>query len=247
MWELWMVMTAFIIVAAAGFIQGLVGFGSGLIMIPTLVLIIEPSVLVPVSLLQGLIMNWALTLESRKSLQLKRVVPILLGGIIGIPFGTALLLLLAPEHLKIMIGTVVVLFGILLLLGLTMRMKREKTASFPIGIASGILNGSISLSGPPVILFFSNQGVLKDNFRSNLVAYFFFLNVITTAVFLFTGLITWKVIMLTAILLPAALIGVFIGSRASKLVPQKVFRRIALLIVIGAGMLSLVTGLVGVT
>lgn len=232
-----------LIVVLAGFVQGLVGFGSGLVMVPILVAVIEPRLLIPVVLLQGLIMNWSLTLGTRKHIEIKRVMPILAGGMLGIPIGSAMLLFMPQSYLKIMIGIVVALFGGALLIGASLKIKREGPLSFPLGIASGVLNGSISLSGPPIILFFSNQKVAKENFRANLVFYFFALNVVTTLVFLFTGLITWDVLYLFFILLPAALIGTFIGTKISKRVDQKLFRRIALLLVIGAGVLSLISGL----
>ncbi len=212
-------------------------------MVPILVVFIEPLLLVPVVLLHGLIMNWSLTLGTRRHLEFRRILPILAGGIIGIPFGSALLIFLPQSILKIMIGVVVVVFGGALLLGASLKVRREGPLSFPLGIVSGVLNGSVSLSGPPIILFFSNQKLAKENFRANLVFYFFALNVVTTLVFLLTGLITWDVLYLFSILLPAALIGTVMGSRISKKVDQKLFRRIALVLVIGAGILSLITGI----
>lgn len=242
MWDALTLVFIVLVVTLAGFVQGLVGFGSGLVMVPILVIFIPPRVLVPVVLLHGLVLNWTLTLGSRRHLQIKRTLPILAGGIIGIPTGAALLLFLPQSYLKLMIGIVVVLFGCALLMGASVKVRKEGALSFPLGIASGILNGSISLSGPPIILFFANQKLVKESFRANLVFYFFALNIVTTLVFLFTGLITNEVLFLFLILLPVALIGTFIGSRISKKVDQRTFRRIALLLVIGAGVLSLITG-----
>ncbi|MEA3559813.1 MAG: sulfite exporter TauE/SafE family protein, partial [Candidatus Thermoplasmatota archaeon] len=141
MWDALTLVFIVLVVTLAGFVQGLVGFGSGLVMVPILVIFIPPRVLVPVVLLHGLVLNWTLTLGSRRHLQIKRTLPILAGGIIGIPTGAALLLFLPQSYLKLMIGIVVVLFGCALLMGASVKVRKEGALSFPLGIASGILNG----------------------------------------------------------------------------------------------------------
>ncbi|MGA1819884.1 MAG: sulfite exporter TauE/SafE family protein [Thermoplasmatota archaeon] len=239
---LWILVVA--IVLMAGFVQGLVGFGSGLVMVPVLVLLIEPKVLIPAVLVHGLIMNEILAIEARRHIQAGRVAPILLGGIVGLPLGTYLLVILSPDVIKVMIGTVIVVFGLILLSGRSFRIKREKLYTVPIGLVSGLLNGSVSMSGPPVILFFANQNIPKKNFRANTVTYFFFLNVATLFIFTIVGLITRDVLVLAGVSLPFALLGIYIGTKASKVVNEKVFRRIALILVSLAGLVSLIGGIV---
>ena len=234
------------VVLFAGFIQGLVGFGSGLIMVPILVLFLEPKVLVPLVLLHGLIMNGVLSVSSKRSIQPWKIAPILVAALLGIPAGALLLMFLPANLLKIFIGVVIVMFGIFFLSGRSIPVKNETRTSFVVGLISGLLNGSISMSGPPVILFFSNQKVRKGNFRANLVFYFFLLNIFTMLVFFFLGLITSNVLIGAGVLLPAALLGIAIGSLISKKVKEKVFRRIALVLVIFAGGISLGSGLLSI-
>jgi uncharacterized membrane protein YfcA len=233
-----------LIVLLAGFIQGLVGFGSGLVMVPTLVLLIEPIVLIPAVLVHGLIMNMALSIEARRYIQAGRIAPILLGALIGLPFGTYLLMILSPDIIKILIGTVIVIFGLILISGRSFEVKRERIFTVPLGIMSGLLNGSVSMSGPPVILFFANQMIRKKNFRANTVTYFFFLNVATLFIFALVGLITMDVLVLAGVTLPFALLGILIGTKVSKKVDEKVFRRIALILVSIAGLVSLISGII---
>lgn len=235
-----------LVVCFAGSIQGLVGFGSGLIMVPVLVLYLEPKVVVPMALLHGLIMNGILAMGARRNIEPGRVAPILATGVISIPFGALLLLFLVPEYIKVLIGLVIVTFGILLLSGRTFKIKSERNTSLLIGAISGLLNGSISMSGPPVILFFSNQGIRKGNFRADLVFYFFVLNIVTLLVFFFMGILTNEVLIIAGVLLPAALVGIVVGSLVSRYVNEKLFRRIALYLVTAAGGISLVSGLVAV-
>jgi uncharacterized protein len=221
----------------------LVGFGSGLVMVPTLVIFIEPKVLIPAVLIHGLIMNEVLAFEARKHIQKLKIAPILLGGILGLPFGAYLLVFLSPDILKILIGSVIVIFGLIMLSGSGFKVQKEKILSVPIGVISGLLNGSVSMSGPPVILFFANQSIPKKNFRANTVTYFFFLNVATLLVFTLMGLITVEVLVLAGWTLPVALLGIYIGTKISKKVNEKVFRRIALILVSTAGLIALIRSL----
>jgi uncharacterized membrane protein YfcA len=233
-----------LVVLIAGTVQGLVGFGSGLVMVPILVLVIEPKVLVPAVLIHGLIMNMVLSYEARKHIQVKRIAPILVGALLGLPFGAYLLILLSPDLLKVLLGTVIVIFGVILLSGRSFRITRERLLSVPIGAISGLLNGSVSMSGPPVILFFANQRISKKHFRANTVTYFFFLNVATLFAFTLIGLITIDVLVLAGWTLPVALLGIYAGTKVSRKVNEKVFRRIALVLVSLAGLVSLIGGII---
>ena len=230
----------------AGFVQGIAGFGSGLIAIPVFVLFVDPRVLIPAALVQGLLMNGALAFGARAHIQPRRIGPILAGAVVGLPFGTALLLALSADLLKIAIGAATVTFGLLLISGRRLRAMQGWWLGIPVGALSGLLNGSISLSGPPVILFFANQGAMKDNFRANLVTYFLGLNIITLALFGVLGLMTREVLLLAAWTLPPALAGVYLGARASKRVKETTFKKLALLLVTSAGAISMISGLVTV-
>ncbi|MBN1389038.1 MAG: sulfite exporter TauE/SafE family protein [Candidatus Thermoplasmatota archaeon] len=243
--DLWIVII--LVATLACFVQGLVGFGSGLIMVPILVLMIDPRVVVPATLMNGLVMNGVLAIEARRSIQSRRIAPILLGAVIGLPLGTFLLLILPGDILKVAIGSVIVIFGSILLSGISIRMKKEKVIGVPVGFISGVLNGSISMSGPPVILFFSDLGVKKANFRANLVTYFFLLNILTLIAFAVAGLIHEEVLVLFAVTLPASLVGIYVGTRVSKVVKEALFRKLALVLVIAAGLLSLAMGMIAIT
>jgi len=62
-----------------------------------------------------------------------------------------------------------------------------------------------------LILFFANQGVDKQRFRANLIAYFTLLNVGSIATFWLFGLLGREVAVATAWYLPALLVGSFCG------------------------------------
>ena len=239
-----LVLAAAIVLLLSGFVQGLVGFGSALVAVPLLSLFMNPKVVVPLTLVHGLLMNMYLSVRNRGNIQRKRVLPLFLSGALGIPFGAAILIILPSNALKVLMGIVISIFSLLLLFGISYRMKREGKALIPVGLASGILNGSVSMSGPPVILFLSNQNVKKAHFRANLVTYFFLLNIVTMIIFHATGILSEDILILSLILVPPLPVGILVGENLSHRVSEEWFRKIALILVMIAGLTALLTGLI---
>ena len=112
------------------------------------------------------------------------------------------------------------------------------------GALSGLLTGSTGLAGPPVILFFANQGVDQREFRANIVLYLQTVGLLALPSFLVGGVLTADALTLAAQLLPASLAGVFVGIWLSHRVSVALFRRLALFVVVIAGVGAAVSGVV---
>ena len=104
-------------------------------------------------------------------------------SVLAVPVGVLFLSLVPANAIKTMAGVLIVLVSLAMLSGRSFRVRSERLAYLPIGFLSGFLNGSISMSGPPVALFMSNQNIEKDRFRANITAYAVILNVFTLATF----------------------------------------------------------------
>ena len=137
--------------------------------------------------------------------------------------------------LRTIVGVVIVFFALALLLGLNLTIKNEKLALLPVGVTSGLLASGIAMAGPPVILFFSNQGMQKQVFRANLAAYFVFLNTITIPAHAASGLFTGEVVRFALLFLPTLVAGMVFGSFLSRKVPEAQFHRVVLVVVLCSG------------
>ena len=234
---------AILVILLAGLVQGLAGFGFSQFALPLLVLVMGTQELIPIMVVLSLFLNMFLVHELRKNVQLKRIWPLMIGGALGIPFGTYLLLIADTSVMKLLIGLVILIFGLALLFEVRKTVKNEKLAMLPIGFAGGILNGSVSMSGPPLIIFFSNQEMNKQEFRANLIAFFMFINLVTLPGFLYTGLLTTDVITASGILLPGMILGDFAGSRLALKIDEARFKKLTMILIIIMGCLSLASGL----
>lgn len=232
-----------LIIFLAGFTHSLTGFGFALVAVPLLMIFLPPQAVVPIQLLLASLTGIVVVYEARQWVRLKQIWPLMLAGIIGIPLGTYLLTVLDTNVLKIFIGAVISLSALAFLFGFQRPIRNERLASAPIGFISGVLNGSTGMSGPPVILFFSNQDVEKRIFRVNLATYFLVLNAITFPTQWIGGLLTREVFTYALWFLPALALGSWAGIKLSHRIREDLFRKIALVIVAIAGMLSVITGL----
>lgn len=226
-------------------VQGLTGFGYGLMTVPILMLILPPRMVVPMMMLQGTLLSFMVVYQARQHVRLKRILPLIIAGVISMPLGVYVLKNINPFTLKLALGILIVAFSAALLRGIRIKIKNETAAFIPVGIVSGILTGASALGGPPVILFLSNQQVEKQIFRSSIAAYFLIVNLCTLPTFALNGIITADVAKYAVYLLPAMVLGAVTGIKLADRVNEELFRRIALMIVAIAGMFLVYTGLKG--
>jgi uncharacterized membrane protein YfcA len=117
----------------------------------------------------------------------------------------------------------------------------------PVGLLSGILGGSTSLNGPPVILYFASLRPDKDVFRANMAAYFTAVNTTAVFMFLFSGLLTGRVlVMVLAFLLPL-IAGTFTGIWLARQISEQRFRHAVLILLGLIGIMLIVTNVPGLT
>jgi len=199
---------------------------------------------VPMLSATSIFLNLLVLLQSRHSLDTKRILPLLFAGIAGLPPGIWLLKSLHGGTLKIVVGTLVTLSAIVYSSGFRLRIGRERLAMIPVGLASGILNGATTFSGPPVILFLANQDVVKHQFRASLAAYFLLLNIASIPAFVAGGLMTGQAALKTAYLFPAVVAGSLLGIRTARRVSEPLFRRLALAALAVLGLISILNGVV---
>jgi hypothetical protein len=197
------------------------------------------KLVVPLLVIFSLFMNSIILYNLRAHVDLKRILILIGSSIIATPIGAYLLISIDENFLKLIVGIIVVLSAIIFKLGFNIQVKNEKLAFIPVGIISGLLNGSVSLSGPPIILFLTNQKTEKQVFRATLTSFFWILNIATIFVFFFNGLINLEVLELSVKLLPALIIGLFFGIKLGDRIQQKTFQNATIILLFCMGSLSI--------
>jgi len=227
----------------ASVISGLTGMGFALISVPILILFLPPRSVVPLILLLSGISNLLVVLKTRKWLEPGRFLPLLVTGVIGATLGTKLLVLVDTHSMTMAIGLVSVLSSLGLLLGLGRPVRREQLGLACTGLLSGMLGGSTSMSGPPVILFLANQAVEKQVLRANITLYFVVLSVSALPSQIASNLIGEHLVTYAVVLLPVLTLGTLLGIKLSAKVEEEAFRKVVLSVVTVAGVTAIASGL----
>lgn len=232
----------FIIVLFSSAIQGITGFGFALMAVPVLSLIFPFKTVLGIILFQGTLLTAIILFEVRKSVQLRKILPMLITGLLFTFVGGEILDLINTGVLKLLTGVVIIICASALYFDYKIRIKNEKLSYFLVGTLSGILNGSTTLAGPPVILFLTNQGENKEVFRANLTAFFFIMAVYNIPNFIYRDIYNKEVLMYSAIFIPATIIGVALGIMTAHKLSEKMFRKAAIILVGITGILAILQG-----
>ena len=239
--EVFLITSLIIFIASA--VQGAVGFGFVLIVAPLLTVFLPLKILVPAFILFGLVVNTMIIFSVWRLISLKEIWVLIVMGILGIPIGVYGLNKLDPEILKFIIGIVILFTSLAMYKGYKLNLK-NKSLSFSIaGFISGILNGSISMSGPPIVLFLANEGYDKNKFRANTNAYFIITNVITIITLALNGYITADVIKFTSSNLISLILGTIFGIYISKKINEQTFKKAILMLLIATGIVTSINAL----
>jgi len=227
----------------AAFVRGVTGFGFSLILAPILLLFVDPTSVVVTNLLLALIANIVVIVFSLKKLNLKKLMPVLISSIIGIPFGAWILTAASPSVMKILIGGVTTFFAIVLALGINRPFKQEKLAGGVVGLVGGLLSSSTSLSGPPAVLYMHNQNWPKELIHSSLATYFLFTCFWSLVALYVAGRLDTQILVSAVSLTPALLVGIFLGVVVFRRINNRFFRWLSIAVVVGSGILGILSGL----
>jgi len=228
-----------LIILIASFIQGAVGFGFVLVSAPILSFFIPLKTLVPILIIFGLFINSMIVVSARKHIAIREIGILILMGIVGIPLGVYGLNTISPYNLKLIIGIIIIITAIAMLVGFKFQMKNKFFSYTIAGLLSGVLNGAISMSGPPIALFLTNEGYERDKFRANINTFFLITNVVTIIAFSLNGIMNYEVIHYAIINILFLMIGTFIGIKFSPKINEATFKKVILVLLIVTGIVTL--------
>lgn len=222
---------------AAALVAGLAGFAFGLVAAAAWLHILTPLETAILIIGYGLIVQGMAVWRLRHALSWPRLRPFLIGSAVGVPIGAALLTSMNPAHLRIGIGSILVLYAIH---GLARpRLKPVPTAPIAadigVGAVNGIVGGMTGLAGIVMTIWCGIRGWPKDVQR----AVFQPIGVATFAMSAVwigaAGAVTTSVLKLFVLGLPVLLAGTWLGLRLYGNLSEAGFRRTVLILLLVSG------------
>jgi hypothetical protein len=246
-WEALALSSAAIFLAAI--VRGFSGFGFSLLAITAISLILPVAQIVPSIFLLEIAASLNLIPGIWREIHWRSLSWLMVGYVIGLPFGGYALIHAPQAPAQIVLGMFVIGTAILMLRGFHLERTPGTAASTATGAASGLLNGAFGIGGPPVILFyFSTPGAAAIG-RASIIFFFLFTDLLGVGYFATQGIVTTQSFVQSLAWLPALLVGVWIGAHGFRRMNHEAFRRWVLVILIalavlgmGKGALSLVGG-----
>jgi uncharacterized membrane protein YfcA len=215
---------------AGGFVSGLAGFGTALMALGIWLYVLPPSVAVPLVLICSIVAQSSTLPSFWRSFDFTLVWPFLIGGLAGVPLGTLLIAHADPHGFKLSVGALLLVFPTALYFN-----RNPIAFSFGgrmadgmVGFAGGILGGLAGLSGPIPTLWASVRGWGKDERRGIFQTFNWTVLAASLCLQAGSGFVTGQVLGLALFVLPATLIGAWLGARTYHALNDGNFRDIVL-------------------
>jgi uncharacterized membrane protein YfcA len=228
--------------AAGGLVNGLAGFGTGIAALPFWLYVLharEAAPLVAACSVVGQLQSLPLV---HHAIDWRRALPFVIGGLVGIPIGTALLNLAPTGLIKLGVGLLIVVYCVVLLLSPSRKplLTGGALADAAIGWMGGVLGGLIGLSGPLPTIWASLRGWAKDERRA--VFQVFNLTILAVSFWaqLMAGAVDAEWLRLAAVAIPATMVGSAFGQAIYRRMSHRHFDRIILITLLLTGSFTVV-------
>ncbi len=230
-----------LITFVAATVNGALGYGFSSITVPVALLFYTNRILNPALVLVEVVINGYVMFLNRKSVPhiWKRVMPILLGLLIGIGIGSYILFLVHPAWIKFVTYFVLLPLILLQAAGIRKPIRAEKAIAVPFGMGIGTLYSVTTISGPPLALLFNNQGYAKQDFRAALSVIRVAESSMTAIAYTFLGLYNAGSMEIIPLIVPSVLLGIPLGTYLIRWIDPETFRRICMAfdgLVVGFGL-----------
>ncbi|MFJ9531712.1 sulfite exporter TauE/SafE family protein [Herbaspirillum sp. NPDC101396] len=214
----------------AGFVQGLSGFAFGLVAMSFWVWTIDPMLAAALVVFGSLLGQILAMFSVRRGFNMKRLLPFVVGGLLGIPLGVLVLPLLDANLFKAFLGVLLAVWCPVMLL--TPRLPAVhiggKLADGVIGAIGGFMGGIGGFSGVIPTLWCNLRRLDKDEQRAVIQNFNLTMQAVTFATYVGGGIITRKTLPMFAVVAPAMLIPTLLGTRLYLGISEATFRKIVL-------------------
>ncbi|MBT9455795.1 MAG: sulfite exporter TauE/SafE family protein [Burkholderiaceae bacterium] len=223
--------------AVAGFVQGLSGFAFGMVSMSIWAWTVDPRLAAVMAVFGGLTGQLLAALTVRRGFDWRRLLPFLLGGLVGVPLGTALLPQVNAQAFKAGLGALLVIWCPLMLMArqLPRISIGGRVADAVVGTIGGVMGGLGGFTGAIPTLWCTLRGMDKDAQRAIIQNFNLGALALTMATYVAQGMVTREMLPLFGVVAPAMLVPTLIGTRVYIGISEARFRQIVLSLLTASG------------
>jgi uncharacterized protein len=235
----------------ASLVNGGLGYGYSSLSAPLALLALINRIINPVYVGVEACVNTVTLVSSGKAnvrATFKRSLPVIVFLAPGVIVGSLALASINSTWLKLIVYGSILPLILLQAAGLRRPIRSEQKAAAPLGLGIGMLYSVTTISGPPIALFWNNQGLEKGEFRAAIAQVRIAESYLTLASYYFLGLFTATSLQLFTWIAPPVVLGIPLGMFVVKKVGTDTFRRVCMSFdswVVGYGLAVVVGSLFG--
>ena len=224
--------------------KGVAGFANTLVFGSIMSFSTNTINITPIDLLIGLPSNVMITFKERKNIYSKIFIPLSILVILGTIPGTLLLKNADVNILKVIFGFVVILLSIETLLREKQIKKTNpnKLILAIIGAVSGVLCGMFGI-GAFLVAYVGRTTENQAQFRGNICAVFLVENIFRIFLYSINGIINKNIVLTSIKLLPIMLLGLGVGILLSKIISEKIVKKIVMIMLMLTGISLVISNL----
>jgi uncharacterized membrane protein YfcA len=214
----------------AATVNGALGYGYSSITVPISLLVVANRVLNPALVIVEVVVNLYALVIARRSIKRvwRQVAPVALGILPGVLAGSLILAAISADWAKLVTYAVILPLILIQAAGVRWPIRRIRAVGVPFGSGVGLLYSLTTISGPPLALYFNNQGMAKDEFKVSLALARTIESTTTLIAYATLGLITRESAALIPALAPGVLLGLPLGFYLIRRLEPETFRRVCM-------------------
>lgn len=224
------------ILAAAFLVRGVAGFGSGLIAVPLLSLMLPLSFVVPLMVLLDYTASLSHGLSKREEIRWKEILPLIPFSIAGVVIALVFLSRSDVMVLTRALGVFVILFALFTLSGYSPKAGAARGWGVLAGFSGGLIGTLFGTGGPFYVTYFKARGLDKMAFRTTLAVTFLLDGAGRLVGFATSGFFDLKFLISVAMALPIMALSMYIGGHIHTRLTHEQFQRAISVLLIGSGL-----------
>lgn len=227
------------VVFITGIVRGFSGFGTGMIVGPVAAALFTPKTALVIIAIIDSLPSVSLAWSARHKTQWREVLPLVLGYLALMPLGIYVLKTADPTAMRWFICISILLAVTILWGGFKYKGPRGKRVSVGVGASGGFMGAAAGLPGPPALLYWMSGDNKAAQVRANMIFYLFLTDIIIFIGYFFGGIFTASAAILGSMAMLPYFIGILIGTKCFSGASEKLYRRIAFSLILGAAILAL--------
>jgi uncharacterized membrane protein YfcA len=213
------------IISLAYLVRGIAGFGSGLIAIPLLALIIPLTAAVPLIVLLDYIASASHGLKHRQQIQWPEVIPLLPFTAVGVVSALYLFKSVKGELLLDFLGIIILIYAVYSLFDWVAEKRISRMWAVPGGALGGLIGTLFGTGGPFYVSYLKFRGLDKSQFRATFATIFLVDGAARLSGYLATGFFQLELFMVVAAALPVMVLALYFGGQIHTSMSQRSFQR----------------------